>query len=958
MRLSAIGYFAITWAISLTPAFAADTATPDFARDVAPIFNKYCTGCHNGTDPQGELSLESFADLQKGGKKGAVVVAGQSDVSLVIRALAGEIEPAMPPPDNPRPSENDIATLRKWIDAGAIGPTGSAASFAEINTVSIPTAAAVHPYLTSLALSPDGKRLALGSYRRVDIVDPDTKATIASTGELPGKVLSVAFSRAGATFVAGSGVAGLYGSATICRTADGATLVQIKGHRDVIYDAQFSPDGRLVATCSYDRMIHLWNAADGTPVRTLSGHNGAVYSLAFSPNGKVLASASADDTIKLWNVKTGERLDTLGQAEGEQSAVAFSPDSKSILAAGADRQLRAWTFLSRDKAEINPLALSRTAHSKPIVKLAMSPDGSRLLTASQGRELVLWDAATLTPIKRFGDQADVVTGLTFASSGTICFVGCINGDWHAIDLSAAEHDAAPKAIEIEENATANNADDAGVVSNLSEKEPNNSPQQANEIGTNSIVSGTISAGDAAGAQDVDLFRFHAHKGQQLILEIDAARSKSPLDSKLEVLTGDGKPIPRVILQAVRSSYFTFRGIDSLDVNDIRMHGAADMELNEYVYANGDVMKLWLLPHGPDSGFVVYPGAGANRYSYFGSTAVTHSLNEPCYVVQPHDPAETLIPNGLPTYTMYCENDDDGWRGMGTDSRVPFTAPADADYIARVSDVRGMGGEKYSYKLIVRPARPGFEIKIAEKDLTINAGSGKEFTVTAIRKDEFDGAIDLALSKLPRGFHVSGPLTIEAGQTTAYGVISADLNAPDPAHDDAKVVTITASARVSGEEVFQKPVELGELKLGARPKFVVKLESQSSMPTHASDAKTSDHFGDVVIAPGETVTAKIKVERLGYDGEIKFGVERAGRNLPHGVYVDNIGLNGITLLKGESERTIFITARKWVPEQTRPFHLRAEEEGKQASWPVTVCVRNSADISGKATDTVAAAPSSN
>ncbi len=115
------------------------------------------------------------------------------------------------------------------------------------------------------------------------------------------------------------------------------------------------------------------------------------------------------------------------------------------------------------------------------------------------------------------------------------------------------------------------------------------------------MSGTISSGDAAATQDVDLYRFHAHKGQQLVLEIDAARSKSPLDSKLEVLTADGKPIPRVILQAVRSSYFTFRGIDSLDVNDIRMHGAADMELNEYVYSNGDVMKLWLLPHGPDSG---------------------------------------------------------------------------------------------------------------------------------------------------------------------------------------------------------------------------------------------------------------------------------------------------------------------------------------------------------------------
>jgi hypothetical protein len=502
------------------------------------------------------------------------------------------------------------------------------------------------------------------------------------------------------------------------------------------------------------------------------------------------------------------------------------------------------------------------------------------------------------------------------------------------------------------------SDSALEVSTSSEKEPNNTAPEANVIGANSVVSGTISSADSAGAQDVDLFRFHARKGEQLVLEIDAARSKSPLDSKLEVLTADGKPIPRVILQAVRNSYFTFRGIDSLDVNDIRMHGAADMELNEYIYSNGDVMKLWLLPRGPDSGFVVYPGAGANRYSYFGSTAVTHALNEPCYVVQSYDPGETIIPNGLPTYTMYCENDDDGWREMGTDSRVPFTAPEDADYIARVSDVRGMGGKEYSYKLIVRSVHPGFEIKIGDKDLTINAGSGKEFAVTAIRKDEFDGPINLSVSEMPRGFHVSGPLTIEAGQTTAYGVISADLNAPDPKANGAKAVSVTAVAQINGEDVSQKPIELGELKLGARPKFVVKVESHGSTMNNLSVTKNSDESDTIVIAPGETVTAKINVERLGYDGEIKFGVERAGRNLPHGVYVDNIGLNGVTLLKGESERTIFITARKWVPEQTRSFHLRAEEDGKQTSWPVTVSVRKNSDIRGKATETVAAAPGSN
>ena len=106
-----------------------------------------------------------------------------------------------------------------------------------------------------------------------------------------------------------------------------------------------------------------------------------------------------------------------------------------------------------------------------------------------------------------------------------------------------------------------------------EQEPNNAPAAANAISGNAVVAGVIAAAEGNGDADVDLFRFHAQKGQQLVLEINAARKKSPLDSKLEVLDAAGKPIPRVVLQAVRSSYFTFRGHDSTDVNDFRLHGA-------------------------------------------------------------------------------------------------------------------------------------------------------------------------------------------------------------------------------------------------------------------------------------------------------------------------------------------------------------------------------------------------
>ena len=81
---------------------------------------------------------------------------------------------------------------------------------------------------------------------------------------------------------------------------------------------------------------------------------------------------------------------------------------------------------------------------------------------------------------------------------------------------------------------------------------------------------------------------------------------------------------------------------------------------------------------------------------------------------------------------------------------------------------------------------------------------------------------------------------------------------------------------------------------------------------------------------------LQVGCVSHKGVVSFGKEDSGRNLPHGLYVDNIGLNGLLLLADQSERAFFITAAPWVPPSTSTFYLRASVDGI-TSFPVTIRV---------------------
>ncbi|WP_406147406.1 hypothetical protein [Streptomyces sp. NBC_01012] len=219
----------------------------------------------------------------------------------------------------------------------------------------------------------------------------------------------------------------------------------LKGHESWVSSAVFSPDGNTLASASDDGTIRMWNVRDpsrpkplGSPV---AGRGGTGYLLAFSPDGHTLASANEDHTVRLWDVDDPGRPKAIGTLTGHTAAVrsvAFSPDGRTLAAGGDDGTIRLWNVTAPGHPESIGSAL--TGHKSTVHSVAFSPDGRTLATGGSDHAVRLWDVTDPRHATKLGQRLTGHTGpiwsVAFSPDGSMLAVGSADSTaslWNVIN---------------------------------------------------------------------------------------------------------------------------------------------------------------------------------------------------------------------------------------------------------------------------------------------------------------------------------------------------------------------------------------------------------------------------------------------------------------------------------------------------------------------------------------------
>ncbi len=405
-----------------------------FSRDVAPILASRCVACHNTRSPGGRLNLDSYAALLKGGESGESFTPGHSADSLLLSM----IEDGSMPKEAAALEADQIAVLKRWINAGAPLDAGMAESsdlfdlMPELAQPLPPREYSTPIPVTAVAFSPDGSELATSGYHEVLVWSTADGALLRRITNVAERVYDVEYSADGTQLAVAAGTPGELGELKLFSVADGTLLRTLVRSRDAIFALSFSPDHSRIACCGADRSISVANLQSGEILLHVEDHADWVLDVNWSPDGQKLISGSRDKTSKVFNAADGSPVVTFsGHGQPVYTAV-FLSDSMTAATGGGDKRVRIWT--SADGKEVRGIG----GFGGDVFRIQRLPE-DQLLSASGDGKLHLHKSADGAAVRQYAGHSDWVYTVSSHTARGLVASGCYDGEvriWNAADGSS------------------------------------------------------------------------------------------------------------------------------------------------------------------------------------------------------------------------------------------------------------------------------------------------------------------------------------------------------------------------------------------------------------------------------------------------------------------------------------------------------------------------------------------
>jgi mono/diheme cytochrome c family protein len=416
-----------------------------YVKQVRPIFQEHCQGCHQPAKAEGGYVMTKAEGLLKGGESGeAAVVPGDVAKSYLLAQITPKDGMAEMPKGKPALAAAQIELIKTWIAQGAKDDSPAADKL--MFDAEHPPTYIAPPVITALDYSPDGSLLAVSGYHEVLLHASDGSKLVARLVGQSERIEAVKFSPNGKLLVVAGGSPARLGELQVWDVTEKKLKYSLTVGYDTLYGANFSPDGNLISFGCPDNTVRAVETATGKQVLFSGAHNDWVRDTVFSSKGDHLISVSRDRSMKLIEVATQRFIDNItsitpGALKGGLESVDRHPTKDELLCGGADGTPKIYQMI-RTKARVigDDFNLIRAFPALPgrLNTVAFDKTGDRIIAGSSldGKgEVRIYKAADAQQLAKLDLPEGGVFAAVFSPAGDVAAIGGFDGMVRLIQTS-------------------------------------------------------------------------------------------------------------------------------------------------------------------------------------------------------------------------------------------------------------------------------------------------------------------------------------------------------------------------------------------------------------------------------------------------------------------------------------------------------------------------------------------